>query len=136
MKFIAAALFSAAVVSADAIYSVTDFNAGCIPHSVECSYSFSVVHVNNGEFVPVNCTASAVSDNTLPAVTGTCEESSRTFVIARNSTGLTLTVTQPVSVVSYESGSHFIPKDEITTKSDQVATLEIYDGPTAFTLFD
>jgi hypothetical protein len=36
MKFFTAAVLSAATVSASPVFTVSDFYAGCIPHSTQC----------------------------------------------------------------------------------------------------
>ncbi|EFX00737.1 glycoprotein [Grosmannia clavigera kw1407] len=138
MQFFATALFAAAVVSADAVFQVTNFAAACVPHSVECKYSFNVMQMNAGETVANICSASAVSSNTLPAITdGKCNNSYRTFTVTRDHTaGLTLAVTQMVSPASNQVATHLIPLSQITTTNDKVANVESYNGPTSFTLSD
>ncbi|KAH6659301.1 hypersensitive response-inducing protein [Truncatella angustata] len=138
-----AILSSAAVASAaimgkrDTVYAVSDFSAGCIPHSTQCLYNFGVLQTGTMETTPVTCKAlvSANTDGTLPDVQeGTCEESSRTFSVVRSDAGLTLTVSQPVTPSSNQTGSHLLPSDEFAISNEPNAVVESYTGPTAFNL--
>ncbi|KAI4859201.1 hypothetical protein F4820DRAFT_440551 [Hypoxylon rubiginosum] len=144
MKFSAATLFaataSAAVIcrqSQSTVFAVSDFSAGCIPHSTQCLYSFAVIQPGTMETTPVNCTAlvPANTDGTLPDVQeGTCGESSRTFSVARGTEGLTFVVSQPVTPSSNQSGTHLIPGDELVIANNPNAVVESYTGPTSFNL--
>ncbi|KAI0157873.1 hypersensitive response-inducing protein [Hypoxylon sp. FL1284] len=142
MKFSAATLFaataSAAAVAKDSVlFSVTDFSAECIPHSTQCSYSFSVLQPNSMETTPVQCKAMLAGnlDGTLPDVReGACTESSRTFDIIRSVGGLTFTVSQPVSPKSNTTGTHLIPDDELVMSNEPNAVVQSYTGPSSFDL--
>ncbi|KAI0152175.1 hypersensitive response-inducing protein [Hypoxylon sp. NC0597] len=141
MKFLAnAALFaaaSAAVISQrDTVFSVSEFSAGCIPHSTQCLYSFNVIQPGTMETTGVNCSALVPSNGgLLPDVKeGTCKESSRTFSVVRSDAGLTLTVSQPVTPSSNQTGSHLLPKDQLAISDKPNAYVESYNGPRSFDL--
>ncbi|KAK3310385.1 hypersensitive response-inducing protein [Chaetomium strumarium] len=132
-----AILSAAAVASATAVFHVSDFSAGCIPHSTQCLYTFGVLQPGTMEKTPVTCKAlvPANNDGTLPDVKeGTCEESSRTWSIVRSAEGLTLTVSQQVTPNSFQSGAHLLPNDEFVMNNQPNAVVQTYTGPVAFDL--
>ncbi|KAI0828436.1 hypersensitive response-inducing protein [Hypoxylon sp. FL0890] len=141
MKFFAnAALFAVAAAGAaskrDTVFSVSDFSASCIPHSTQCSYSFTVLQTGTMETTGVSCSAT-VSGNggLLPDVKdGTCKDSARTWTVVKGSDGLTLTVSQQISPSSTQSGSHLIPNDQLATSDEPNASVQKYTGPTSFSL--
>ncbi|ROV97360.1 hypothetical protein VMCG_06896 [Cytospora schulzeri] len=102
------ALASAMAASAAPVFTVNDFSAACIPHSSQCSYSFTVIQEHTMETKGVKCNKMLTSDGTLPAVTdGTCTDSSRTWTVTKSSDGgLVLEVSQPVSASSNQSGKN------------------------------
>ncbi|GJC89283.1 hypothetical protein ColLi_12121 [Colletotrichum liriopes] len=135
MKF-AAVLSSAAVAAAAAIskrdvtFSVSDFSAGCIPHSTQCLISFTVIQPGTMETTGVECRTlvSAIPGGTLPDVKEAgCTLSSRTFDLVRSPEGITLTVSQP-------TGSHLLPSSDFKISDEPNAVVESYTGPTAFDL--
>ncbi|KAI1412205.1 hypothetical protein F5Y13DRAFT_200190 [Hypoxylon sp. FL1857] len=142
MKFFAnAALFAAASAAAisqreSTVFSVSDFSAGCIPHSTQCAYGFSVIQPGTMETTPVNCSALVQgAGGLLPDVKDApCKESSRTFSVTRSADGLTLSVSQPVTPSSNQTGSHLIPNDELVTSNQPNAFVQSYAGPRSFDL--
>ena len=88
------------------------------------------------ETTGVKCSSMKGSDGTLPAVTdGTCTDSSRTWTVAKTSSGgLTLTVSQPVTPSSNQTGSYTIPASDLTMTQTGASTQQSYTGPTAFNL--
>ncbi|KAI4593910.1 hypothetical protein KJ359_008954 [Pestalotiopsis sp. 9143b] len=137
MKFFVAAVSAAAVASAQAVFSVSDFTASCIPHSSQCSYSFGVLQPGTMETTPVQCSDMLAASGTsnLPDVTdGTCTDSSRTWTITRSDAGLVFTVTQPVTPSSNQSGTYTIPADQLAVATQPNAEVESYTGPTSFDL--
>ncbi|KAI1142110.1 hypersensitive response-inducing protein [Hypoxylon sp. FL0543] len=142
MKFLTnAALFAAASAAAiskrdSPVFSVTEFSAGCIPHSTQCLYGFSVIQPGTMETTPVNCSALVPGNGgLLPDVKeGACKLSSRTFSVVRGADGLTLTVSQPVTPSSNQTGSHLIPKDQLVVSDEPNAFVERYTGPRSFDL--
>ncbi|KAI7778932.1 hypothetical protein LA080_001538 [Diaporthe eres] len=137
MQFSAAilAVTAASVASAEAVFKVSDFSASCIPHSAQCVYEFGVLQAGNGETTPVKCGAQVVSDGSLPEITdGTCEESSRTFTVTKADGGLVLTVTQPVTPSSNQSGKHTIPASELVTEQTGASSQQKYTGAASFDL--
>ncbi|KAI1846947.1 hypothetical protein JX265_006857 [Neoarthrinium moseri] len=143
MKFFATAVSAAAVASAatigkrDVVFQVSDFTAGCIPHSSQCSYSFGVFQPGTMQTEPIKCSIQATGNpgGALPDVTGgTCEASSRTFAVTRGDAGLTFSVSQPVSPRSNQTGTYLIPADQLTFSGEPNAVVETYTGPTSFDL--
>ncbi|RYO94512.1 hypothetical protein DL764_007831 [Monosporascus ibericus] len=139
MKFsaviFAAGASAAAVERQDVVFKVSDFSAGCIPHSTQCLYTFGVLQPGTMEQTPVKCTAMVGSNNDLPEVKdGTCENSSRTFTVTKSADGLTLVVSQPVTPSSNQTGQHFIPNSELVTADEPNAMVQSYNGPTNFDL--
>ncbi|KAI1767482.1 hypersensitive response-inducing protein [Hypoxylon sp. FL1150] len=142
MKLSAATLFAATASAAvldrqSTVFSVSSFSAGCIPHSTQCLYAFTVIQPGTMETTGVNCTAlvPANTDGTLPDVKeGTCQLSSRTFSVVRGHDGLKFTVSQPVTPSSNQTGSHLIPGDELVISNQPNAVVERYTGPTSFNL--
>ncbi|KAG6357394.1 hypothetical protein INS49_013271 [Diaporthe citri] len=137
MQFTAAivAFAAASVASASAVFKASDFSASCIPHSAQCVYEFGIIQAGNGETIPVKCRAQVVSDGSLPEITdGTCEESSRTFTVAKADGGLVLTVTQPVTPSSNQSGKHTIPASELEVEQTGASSQQKYIGAAAFDL--
>ncbi|KAI1092714.1 hypersensitive response-inducing protein [Rostrohypoxylon terebratum] len=136
MQFFALAAFVAAA-SASTVFTVSDFSAACIPHSTQCSYTFGVIQPGTMETNPVSCQAmvSANTDGTLPDVKdGTCKDSSRTFTVVRGTDGLTLTVTQPITPSSNQSGSHLLANADLKMSNEPNAVVQSYTGPTSFDL--
>ncbi|OLN96417.1 hypothetical protein CCHL11_00681 [Colletotrichum chlorophyti] len=133
-----AAVASAAVVGKrDVTFKVSGFSAGCIPHSTQCLYTFNVIQPGTMETTGVQCTAlvPANTDGTLPDVKeGACALSSRTFDVVRGDLGLTLTVSQPVTPSSNQTGSHLLPKDQFVIYNQPNAIVESYTGPSEFDL--
>ncbi|KAL0944862.1 uncharacterized protein CTRU02_202749 [Colletotrichum truncatum] len=133
-----AAVASAAAISKrDVTFKVSEFSAGCIPHSTQCLYFFNVIQPGTMETTGVNCSSlvPANLDGTLPDVTeGTCKESSRTFNVARSAEGLTLTVSQPVTPSSNQTGSHLLPIDQFVISNEPNAVVQSYTGPSEFDL--
>ncbi|KAI1383088.1 hypersensitive response-inducing protein [Hypoxylon trugodes] len=141
MKFtialFAVATSAAAINKRYDVFAVSRFSAGCIPHSTQCLYSFSVIQPGTIETTPVNCTALVPGnlDGTLPDVQeGTCSLSSRTFSVTRGDLGLTFEVSQPVTPSSNQTGTHLIPKDELAISDKPNAVVESYTGPSSFNL--
>ncbi|KAF4446655.1 22kda glycoprotein [Fusarium austroafricanum] len=140
MKFLSA-LVSAAAVSAAAtkypVYDVTEFSASCVPHSAECKYSFQVLQPGTMETHPVHCSALVHTKNgLLPDVKNAkCENSSRTFSVVRSKSGLTFSVSQPVSPISNTVGKHFIQNKELEVSKQPNAAVQSYKGPKAFKLY-
>lgn len=137
----AAAAPSAVAPRADsAVYDVMDFQALCVPHIAQCSYAFRVRLSNAGENNGVSCSATspASTGGSLPEIKeGACISSSRTFTVAKTAEGgLTLSLSQQVSPVSYTVGVHDIQSSELHTSipGNPQGSYQYYTGPTDFSL--
>ncbi|KAI0889117.1 uncharacterized protein GGS22DRAFT_67540 [Annulohypoxylon maeteangense] len=137
MQFLTLAAFIATASAADVIFKVTDFSAGCIRHSTQCSYNFNVIQPGTMETTGVACSAmlAANTDGTLPDVKdGTCKDSARTFSVTKGADGLTLTVTQPVTPSSDQSGSHLLANADLKMSNEPNAVVQTYTGISGFDL--
>lgn len=94
-----------------------------------------MIQAGNGETTPVECSAMVVSNGALPEITdGTCKESSRTFTVAKAGDDLVLTVTQPVTPSSDQSGSHTIAAAELEFEQTGASRQQKYTGAKEFDL--
>ncbi|TGO30749.1 hypothetical protein BPAE_0003g00330 [Botrytis paeoniae] len=130
---------AAAIEKRSSVFAVSDFSAGCIPHSSQCLYSFSVLQSGTMETTGVKCTAlvSANSDGTLPDIPqwgGSCIESSRRFWFTREDAGLNFFVSQQITPASNQTASHLIPNSELVTVANTIGSTQSYNGPTSFSL--
>ncbi|TGO61107.1 hypothetical protein BOTNAR_0134g00050 [Botryotinia narcissicola] len=130
---------AAAIEKRDTVFNVSNFSAGCIPHSTQCLYSFTVIQPGTMETTGVKCTAlvSGNTDGTLPDIPqwgGSCIESSRRFWVTREGAGLNLFVSQQVSPASNQTASHLLPNSELVMVANTIGSTESYNGPTSFGL--
>ncbi|CAD6440195.1 92cdecc5-6def-4369-962b-22917dca70a8 [Sclerotinia trifoliorum] len=138
---ITVALASAATIGQrdEAVFKVSDFSAGCIEHSAQCYYEFSLIQPGTMETTGVSCLTqvNGNADGTLPNIgkwQGECKDSSRTFWVVRQNDGLKLWASQPVTPASNQTASHLIPSSQLTIDNYLVGKAEKYTGPTAFDL--
>lgn len=94
---------------------------------------------NSMQTEPQHCaiTLTGLPDGKLPEVgpwEGKCEQTSKTFSVARDGEGLVLTVSAPVSPSSNTTGTHAIPADQLKTEQSGASVRQSYVGPTAFSL--
>ncbi|KAF7946926.1 uncharacterized protein EAE97_004175 [Botrytis byssoidea] len=130
---------AAAVEKRDAVYNISEFSASCIPHSTHCLYSFSVIQPGTMETTGVKCSAlvSENTDGTLPDIPqwgGSCIDSSRSFWVTRDSSGLNFFVSQPISVASNETATHLLPNSDLVMVANTIGSTQSYKGPTSFSL--
>ncbi|KAJ0142491.1 hypothetical protein CTA2_1384 [Colletotrichum tanaceti] len=138
MKF-AAVLSSAAVAAAAAIskseatFDISNFSAGCIPHSLNCLINFQVT-ANKAN--PSLCKALVPATNgALPTVNDAgCTNSTRTFDFVRGPEGFTFSVTEPATGIYVRTSSRIIPNSEFEFSNTGNARVEGYTGPSAFAL--
>ena len=88
---------------------------------------------------PQHCQIQAMSlaDGKLPEVgawEGKCEQTSKTFSVARDGENLVLTVSAPVSPHSNTTGTHTITADQLKTERSGASIRQSYVGPRAFSL--
>ncbi|TGO37685.1 hypothetical protein BHYA_0091g00170 [Botrytis hyacinthi] len=130
---------AAAIEKRSTVFDVSDFSAGCIPHSGQCLYSFTVIQPGTMETTGVKCTAlvSGKADGTLPDIPqwgGSCIESSRRFWVTREDAGLNFFVSQQVSPASNQTASHLLPNSELVMIANTMGSTQSYNGPTSFGL--
>ncbi|TGO70951.1 hypothetical protein BELL_0641g00040 [Botrytis elliptica] len=132
---------AAAIEKRENVFDVSDFSAGCIPHSTQCLYSFTVIQSGSIETpatgVKCNALVSANTDGTLPDIPqwgGSCINSSRRFWFTREDAGLNFFVSQQVSPASNQTASHLLPNSELVTVANSIGSTQSYNGPTSFGL--
>ncbi|KUI67178.1 hypothetical protein VM1G_03569 [Cytospora mali] len=141
MKFAAAALIAATAVSGAALtkkqadsYSVTEFSANCIPHSVSCNYHFEVM-ASSGASSPVTCDVTLQGPDSLPAVPlSACSSPSYSFSVVKAASGLDLTITTPLGASSNVTGTHHIDAADIASTQSGAVTTQSYTGSPSFTV--
>ena len=147
MKFSAATLFAvgasaAALAKRSPVYEISNFSAACIQHSVQCFYEFGIFRPGTMQTEPQSCKAIILSnvDGKLPDLgpwEGKCEQTSRTFSVARTPEGgLTLTASAPVSPISNTTGSYTIPASDLAMQGAPPSIRQVYVGPRSFVLSD
>ena len=103
------------------------------------SYEFGVLQPGTMQTTPQQCkiTVLGLPDGKLPEVgpwEGKCEQTSKTFSVARDGENLVLTVSQPVSPASNTTGVHTITADQLKMDQSGASVRQSYTGPTAFPL--
>lgn len=103
------------------------------------SYQFGVLSPGTMQTTPQHCaiTVQGTPDGKLPAVgpwQGKCEQTSKTFSVARNGEDLVLTVSAPVSPSSNTTGTHTIKAADLKTEQSGASVRQSYVGPKAFAL--
>ncbi|KAK6953854.1 hypothetical protein Daesc_003816 [Daldinia eschscholtzii] len=138
MKFSAAAVLFATAAAAgsvaerDAVFSVSNFSAGCMRHSTQCVYHFSLSSPGAGEAKPVECSAPgpAGPNGELPEIKqGKCADATKSFSVAKVPEGLNFSVTS-----GEQTASHLIPKSQLVTSNEPNNVVQNYNGPTSFEL--
>ncbi|TGO49069.1 hypothetical protein BCON_0222g00200 [Botryotinia convoluta] len=135
---ITVALASAAAIEKRSIFDISDFSAGCIPHSTQCLYSFIIQPGTMGT-TSFKCTALVPgnTDGTLPDIPkwgGSCIASPRKFWFTREDDGLNFFLSQQVSLISNQTASHLIPNSDLVMVANTIGSTESYTGPTSFGL--
>ncbi|TEY86640.1 hypothetical protein BOTCAL_0005g00620 [Botryotinia calthae] len=130
---------AAAIEKRQNVFDVSDFSAGCIPHSTQCSYSFTVIQPGTMATVGVKCTAlvSGNVDGTLPDIPqwgGSCLESSRRFWFTREDAGLKFFVYQQITPSSNQTAFHLLANDDFVMVPNTIGSTQSYTGPTSFGL--
>ncbi|KAI1079811.1 hypothetical protein F5B20DRAFT_153160 [Whalleya microplaca] len=141
LNAILATLAAAGAASAAAIqprqatyYTVSNFTASCIPHSVMCSYGFDVV--SESSTFPTNCSAFLQGPDRLPAVPATpCDNTAYTWsATPSDSDGLTLRVSVPFNSRTNITGIYTIPADQFVIEQNGASSSQRYTGPAEFKL--
>ncbi|CCD33652.1 hypothetical protein BofuT4_P067980.1 [Botrytis cinerea T4] len=130
---------AAAIEKRSSVFDVSNFSAGCIPHSTQCLYSFTVIQPGTMETTGVECTALVTgnTDGTLPDIPqwgGSCINSSRRFWITREDDGLKFFVSQQVTPASNQTASHLLANDDLVMVSNTIGSTQSYKGATSFGL--
>ena len=103
------------------------------------SYEFGVFQPGSYQKEPQHCRTQVLglANGDLPEVgpwEGKCEETSKTFSVARDGKKLVLTVSAPVTPASNTTGTHTIAADELKTEQSGASVRQSYVGPKAFAL--
>ncbi|KAH7014327.1 uncharacterized protein B0I36DRAFT_338561 [Microdochium trichocladiopsis] len=139
MKFFAPLTLAAAASAAtlerkqEKTKNIGEFSAACIPHSVMCSYSFTV---SNDPSLPVsNCEAFLAGPDRLPPVDeGKCADNSAyTWTTDRTTDGgLDFTVSFPLNSRSNITYCATLPASDFVVDDNGSVQTERYTGPTGF----
>ncbi|KAI1204421.1 uncharacterized protein F4807DRAFT_332446 [Annulohypoxylon truncatum] len=145
---IASALFAAATVSGAVMkprqansFSVTNFTASCIPHSLLCTYEFAVITdptsaSPSGNPSPAQCSLMLQGPDYLPPVplTGCAEVGAYSWAVdvLPDQGGLTLSVTTPQDSHTNFTGSYDVPADQLVAEQHGAVITQRYTGPSAF----
>ncbi|KAI0376879.1 hypothetical protein F5Y04DRAFT_195164 [Hypomontagnella monticulosa] len=121
-------------------FSVSNFSASCIPHSVMCSYAFAVITnpestAPSGHPDPVQCGLMLQGPDYLPPVnlTGCSEGAPYSWAVAVNQDrSLQLSVTTPHDSHSNYTGVYDLPADELVVEQHGAVMTQRYTGPAAF----
>lgn len=100
------------------------------------SYEFGLLQPGTMQTEPQKCRAQVTgTDGTLPEITdGTCEQTSRTWTVAKADGGLVLEVSQQVTPSSNQTGKHTIPASELVIEQTGASSQQKYTGPQDFDL--
>ncbi|KAI1761972.1 hypothetical protein GGR53DRAFT_522017 [Hypoxylon sp. FL1150] len=141
---IIAALFAAATASGAALkreatsFNVTDFSASCIPHSLLCTYEFSVITIPtsaspSGNETPAKCELMLQGPDILPAVNMTgCEGLAYSWAVDKMDGGLRLNVTTPQDSHTNYTGSYAIAADQLVIEQNGAVVDQRYNGSANF----
>ncbi|KAI1091225.1 hypothetical protein F5B19DRAFT_493606 [Rostrohypoxylon terebratum] len=145
---VASVLFTAASVSGAAItiprqansFSVTNFTASCIPHSLLCVYEFAVITnpttaSPSGNPSPAQCSLMLQGPDYLPPVqlTGCAETGAYSWAVDLvKEGGIRLNVTTPQDSHGNFTGSYEVPADQLVVEQHGAAISQRYNGPNAF----
>ncbi|KAI0018691.1 hypothetical protein F4780DRAFT_510090 [Xylariomycetidae sp. FL0641] len=124
----------AAVVSGAAVskrdgcaYSVTNFYASCIPHSVECSYEFDVISAIGS--APTGCSSMLMGPDYLPAVGLTGYQNAAYSWSAQVQKGwLALEITTSLNDRVNLTGTHEIPNSQLAIQDNGASRSQRYTG--------
>ncbi|KAI0880673.1 uncharacterized protein GGS22DRAFT_174490 [Annulohypoxylon maeteangense] len=144
---IAAALFTASAVSGAVMkprqansFSVSNFTASCIPHSLLCTYEFAVITdpttaSPSGNPSPAQCSLMLQGPDYLPPVqlTGCADAGAYSWAVdVLKEGGLTLSVTTPQDSHTNFTGSYAVPAEQLVAEQHGAVITQRYTGPSAF----
>lgn len=113
---------------------VTNFTAACIPHSVRCSYSFSVQSQPSQAWQkPTPCNITLNGPDRLPNVTqAACEYAYRFDVNTTADAGLDLTVWLRANSRVDQPYCHHVTSDQLVIDDHWTTQTQRYIGPADF----
>ncbi|KAI2467978.1 hypothetical protein F4781DRAFT_432819 [Annulohypoxylon bovei var. microspora] len=144
---ITTALFAAATVSGAVMkprqansFSVSNFTASCIPHSLLCTYEFAVITnptsaSPSGNPSPAQCSLMLQGPDYLPAVnlTGCAEAGAYSWAVSLvEGGGLSLSVTTPQDSHANFTGAYPVPADQLVAEQHGAVITQRYTGPASF----
>ncbi|KAI1136292.1 hypothetical protein F5Y05DRAFT_392275 [Hypoxylon sp. FL0543] len=120
-------------------FSVSNFTASCIPHSLYCTYEFFVITdpasaSPSGNPSPVKCSLMLQGPDILPPVNLTgCEGGAYSWAVTLpQAGGLELRVTTPMDSHTNYTGVYDIPKEQLVTEQHGAVIDQRYTGPAGF----
>ncbi|KAI1404217.1 hypothetical protein F4819DRAFT_483841 [Hypoxylon fuscum] len=140
-------LFAVATASGAAIkaraataFTVSNFTASCIQHSVMCTYEFAVITdptsaSPSGNESPAQCTLMLQGPDYLPPVnlTGCAEKQAYSWAVAvMKEGGLQLNVTTPQDSHANYTGVYNVPADDLVAEQHGAVITQRYTGPSNF----
>ncbi|KAI2778492.1 hypothetical protein F4815DRAFT_447209 [Daldinia loculata] len=120
-------------------FTVSNFTASCIPHSVMCTYEFFAITdpasaSPSGNPEPAKCSLMLQGPDYLPAVswTGCAEEGAYSWAVDKVEGGLKLSVTTPQDSHSNYTGVYEITSDQLVAEQNGASISQRYTGPSGF----
>ncbi|KAI1467764.1 uncharacterized protein F4812DRAFT_427497 [Daldinia caldariorum] len=122
-------------------FTVTNFSASCIPHSVMCSYEFYTITdpetaSPSGNPTPAKCSLMLQGPDVLPTVgwTGCAEKGAYSWAVDKFEDGLKLRVTTPQDSHGNYTGVYEITTDQLVMEQHGASISQRYTGPAEFTM--
>ncbi|KAI8964268.1 hypothetical protein F5Y11DRAFT_316507 [Daldinia sp. FL1419] len=122
-------------------FTVTNFTASCIPHSVMCTYEFYTITdpasaSPSGNSDPAKCSLMLQGPDYLPAVglTGCAEKGAYSWAVDKIEGGLKLRVTTPQDSHGNYTGVYEITSDQLVAEQHGASISQRYTGPPGFTM--
>ncbi|KAI1372618.1 hypothetical protein F4677DRAFT_432189 [Hypoxylon crocopeplum] len=140
-------LFAATTVSGAALqprqaqsFTVANFTASCIPHSVLCTYDFAVITdptsaSPSGNESPAQCSLMLQGPDFLPPVnlTGCADGAAYSWAVeVEQEGGLQLSVTTPMDSHANYTGVYAVPADQLVAEQHGAVITQRYTGPSGF----
>ncbi|KAI1104376.1 hypothetical protein F4804DRAFT_332390 [Jackrogersella minutella] len=120
-------------------FTVSNFSASCIPHSLLCTYEFAVITdptsaSPSGNPSPAQCSLMLQGPDYLPAVnlTGCADVGAYSWAVDVVQDGLQLSVTTPQDSHTNYTGVYPVTSDQLVTEQHGASVVQRYNGPPDF----